>query len=675
MKLLPGLAIVATIIFPIAHTHAEPFVDVPNPTFTEEPDPVAYNTFSWAMAAAGGDVVLIAVGDFDTIHGTAYRFDAQSGAYHCTYENPSAQVDNFFGAAVAIAGNRVFISAVEDSSVAAYAGAVYEFQRDNCQHLDTYVSPVPGYYYQFGSALAVSGNYLLVGESGADVGIVAGAGKVHVFQFGAVSPDRTFWKLGALEGESLGEAMAIVGDNVAVGAPYDAEVVSQGGAVHFFRISDGSPQGEIRKPVEDTAAYERFGSAMAAMGTDLLIGAYLDLDGGPAENRPGAAYLYEADTTDAEFGTRRAIYRNPTPEYLDRFGFSLAAVGDRVLVGAFGDDLDYANSGSAYLFDKTGGLPVQTFRKETPVENDWYGFSVASAGGNVLIGIHYDDPGGVLDAGAAYLYGNTPVGTGEDPVVVEATSSDGTPVTLEFDGVTSTGATTVEQVDCPAEPDGSSFEMCDPPVCHDISTSATIVETEDSIRICMNYGSNGCTGTEGDEANIRLRHDEDNDGTLDDITDPGYPDTTNNEICGTTSHLSLFGLALAVIPEYTCTGFESPMDRGTVTVRGNRAIPFKAKLYDGMGMELGIGALSASPVIQVMYQPGDGDPVDVSGEALPAGQGSEGNQFVYADDGFWQFNLKTKNYDAAGIYTVTMVSGDAQEYQVAPMCAGTFQID
>ena len=58
--------------------------------------------------------------------------------------------------------------------------------------------------------------------------------------------------------------------------------------------------------------------------------------------------------------------------------------------------------------------------------------------------------------------------------------------------------------------------------------------------------------------------------------------------------------------------------------------------------------LTAPPVVQVWYEFGTPTADDVSDEALPAGQGDEGNQFVFTEGGKWQFNLKTSNYTAPG---------------------------
>ena len=70
-----------------------------------------------------------------------------------------------------------------------------------------------------------------------------------------------------------------------------------------------------------------------------------------------------------------------------------------------------------------------------------------------------------------------------------------------------------------------------------------------------------------------------------------------------------------------------------------------------------------------------GDPDDVTDEVLPAGLGDEGNQFVFTEDWKWQFNLKTKNYTAAGTYTITMESGDDTEYVIEPKCVAVFVIE
>jgi hypothetical protein len=118
------------------------------------------------------------------------------------------------------------------------------------------------------------------------------------------------------------------------------------------------------------------------------------------------------------------------------------------------------------------------------------------------------------------------------------------------------------------------------------------------------------------------------------------------------------------------------MDKGAVKVKKNRVLPLKAELLDGDGYLVTDADITMPPVIQVMFDPGTGgDAEDVTDYALSAGQGTDGNQFEFSD-GKWQFNLKTKNYSAAGTYTITMVSGDKCEYVIgSPSCTATFVIE
>ncbi len=127
-------------------------------------------------------------------------------------------------------------------------------------------------------------------------------------------------------------------------------------------------------------------------------------------------------------------------------------------------------------------------------------------------------------------------------------------------------------------------------------------------------------------------------------------------------------------PTLTCSGFDPPMDSGPVTVRGNRALPFKAQLLDVEGYPVTDLDVAAFPVVQVVFQAAaGGDPVDVTGDAFPVGMGTDSNGFEYNPaEQVWQYNLKTKNHTAVGTYIVTIESGDPSEYRVDPSCSGTF---
>jgi hypothetical protein len=128
------------------------------------------------------------------------------------------------------------------------------------------------------------------------------------------------------------------------------------------------------------------------------------------------------------------------------------------------------------------------------------------------------------------------------------------------------------------------------------------------------------------------------------------------------------------ISELACNGFEPPMV-GAVTVKKNRVLPLKTQLFDGNGSPITDADNPAPPVLQVLFSSNSTeDVIDVTDEALSAGHGTDGNQFVFTEDDKWQFNLKTKNYTSPGTYTVQMVSGDGIRYVIEPTCEATFVI-
>jgi hypothetical protein len=130
-------------------------------------------------------------------------------------------------------------------------------------------------------------------------------------------------------------------------------------------------------------------------------------------------------------------------------------------------------------------------------------------------------------------------------------------------------------------------------------------------------------------------------------------------------------------PILSCVGFAPPMAGGPVKVKGKRALPLKAQLFDAEGVEMTDLTLTAQPVVQVLFDSADGMDVavDVTASALPVGLGDDGNQFVYdTAEEKWRYNLKTLNYTASGTYTVSMDSGDDTEYVVDPTCTAQFVI-
>ena len=138
-----------------------------------------------------------------------------------------------------------------------------------------------------------------------------------------------------------------------------------------------------------------FGDSVALDGNKVLIGAQGDDTKG---TRVGQAHLFDATT-----GNLLWTFDDPTVTDLDGFGRSVALDGNNVLIGAPGDDTRGDGVGQAHLFDVTTGSLLQTFDDPTVTDLDVFGWWVALDGNNVLIGAVRDSTQGA-GVGQAHLF-------------------------------------------------------------------------------------------------------------------------------------------------------------------------------------------------------------------------------------------------------------------------------
>jgi hypothetical protein len=194
--------------------------------------------------------------------------------------------------------------------------------------------------------------------------------------------------------EGFSNSVAAVGNNVLIGAYGDSTGGANAGAAYLY---DGSTGALLRTFLNPTpAASDLFGYCVAAVGNNILVGAYGD-DAGATNS--GTAHLFNGST-----GALLRTFLNPNPSEYASFGTSVAAVGNNILIGADCASTGASNSGAAYLFDDSTGALLRTFVNPTPETNDLFGTSVAAVGNNiVLIGTLFDDAG-APEGGAAYIF-------------------------------------------------------------------------------------------------------------------------------------------------------------------------------------------------------------------------------------------------------------------------------
>ena len=142
-----------------------------------------------------------------------------------------------------------------------------------------------------------------------------------------------------------------------------------------------------------------FGSTVALSGTLMVAGAPYDDTGAPDA---GSVYIY--DLAGPTPTVPVLVIHNPSPVDGDYFGFSVALSGGYLVVGAMASDADQADAGLAYVYDLSAPaptVPVWTLHPPSPVPGGQFGFSTAIAGSRVVVGASY---AGAANEGVAYAY-------------------------------------------------------------------------------------------------------------------------------------------------------------------------------------------------------------------------------------------------------------------------------
>jgi hypothetical protein len=170
-----------------------------------------------------------------------------------------------------------------------------------------------------------------------------------------------------MAGDNFGRAVALTDDGHAAisGAPnHDIAGASSGAAYVYVRDTVGNDQPwrlASKLLADDAAAGDRFGYAVGAGGSYLLVGAPNHDGACPRDHAcdSGAAYVFEP-TRGPEPGWRySAQLLAPDPAKGDRFGNSLAVFGRSLLAGApLRDAFLTPNCGEAYRARSIGGTGV-----------------------------------------------------------------------------------------------------------------------------------------------------------------------------------------------------------------------------------------------------------------------------------------------------------------------------
>jgi hypothetical protein len=175
--------------------------------------------------------------------GQAHLFDANTGTLLRTFEDPSATSLDQFGISVAMDGTRVLIGAMGDNNNGFFVGQAYLYDAVSGELLQTFDDPTPTGEDQFGTSVALDGNYVLVGARGDDTN-GSNIGQAHLFDAITGSLLWTFNDPTITSTDEFGYSVALNGGRVLVGAYRDDTQGFEVGQAYLYSIVQGDLDGD-----------------------------------------------------------------------------------------------------------------------------------------------------------------------------------------------------------------------------------------------------------------------------------------------------------------------------------------------------------------------------------------------------------------------------------------------
>ncbi len=251
----------------------------------------------------------------------------------------------------------------------------------------------------------------------------------------------------SLGGDSFGNAIALSGNTLVVGAPLENSnatgvngnqadnSANDAGAAYVFIRNGSTWSQQAYLKASNTGANDEFGYSVAISGDTIVVGARYEgsnatgVNGNQtnnSSNASGAAYVF---TRSGSTWSQQAYLKASNTGISDFFGWSVAISGDTIVVGADNESSNStgvngnqtnnsaSQSGATYVFTRSGSTwSQQAYLKASNTESlDGFGWSVAISGNTIVVGADGEDSNSTgvngnqtnnsaLYSGAAYVF-------------------------------------------------------------------------------------------------------------------------------------------------------------------------------------------------------------------------------------------------------------------------------
>ncbi len=268
--------------------------------------------------------------------GAAYIFARSGTAWkqQATLVAADPEDDDRFGQAVSIDRNTAIVGVPKDDDAGADSGSAYIFFHDG-KRWKQQAKLVPQDLAKgesFGDAVFVRENVVIIGAPKHSHGGLRLAGAVYVFGRRGETwvQQAKLTANDARKGDQFGRAIAMSGDTIIVGAPmYDSDDGRDAGTAYVF-TRDGEGWNQQAKLIaKDTNPSDRFGLSVATNGKTAIVGAPRR----EARGLPASGAVYSFVSEDGVWQEKKQV----TPDQEEQnitFGAWVAISGDHVVVSA-----------------------------------------------------------------------------------------------------------------------------------------------------------------------------------------------------------------------------------------------------------------------------------------------------------------------------------------------------
>jgi len=411
------LFILLTISFLLINANAQNYNQIEKVFLQETPD--SDDAYLGHSVAVDGNYAVVGAYGHHSNTGIAfvYFYNGSSWDLQAKLTASAGESGDWFGYSVSISGNNIVVGAYQSDGNVNNSGSAYVFTKSGAswstmtQTAKLTASDGASLDY-FGYSVSISGNNIVVGAYKGD-GNVNNSGSAYVFTKSGASWSTTTQtaKLTASDGASddrFGWAVSISGNSIVISAYFDDDDGTDSGSAYVFTKSGASwstMTQTAKLTASDGASFDYFGKSVSISGDNIVVGAYHDDDNG---NSSGSAYVFTKSGASWSTMTQTAKLTASDGASFDYFGYSVSISGNSIVVSAYGDDDSGSNSGSAYVFTKSGAswsTMTQTAKLTASdgAVSDYFGYSVSISGNSIIVGAHFDDDNGT-NSGSFYTF-------------------------------------------------------------------------------------------------------------------------------------------------------------------------------------------------------------------------------------------------------------------------------